>query len=184
MQRATGVVSALLAVALVVACGPSLRRTYQSDNAFVRCFDMDYNPARSADEKRQCWQTWLGEYVYNQPEDKIAYAELRLEEIADGISVPGPPGPDGAFDQRPIPPKPDGGVEPEVDEEPEPAEPEQPPAVEEADGGTAELPGSDCEASCKKSYVPCSEACESEEGECAAACEAGYKACMRGCFAD
>jgi hypothetical protein len=38
---------------------------------------------------------------------------------------------------------------------------------------------------CKKSFVPCSEACgEDEGGGCAAACEAGYKSCMRDCFAD
>jgi len=180
---AASVVLATAGVALE-GCGPSIRRTYQSDNAFVRCFDMDYNPGRSIDEKRECWQTWVGEHVYNQPEDKVAYAELRLEEIADGISVPGPPGPDGAFHERPVPPAPDAGVEPAPEPKPEPAEP-KPDPVEEGDAGPAELPASDCEASCKKSYVPCSEACAEAAGdECAAACEAGYKSCMRDCFAE
>ena len=186
MSRAKWILVTAVAIALVAACGPSIRRTYQSDNAFARCFDMDYNPARSTDEKRVCWETWLGEYVYNQPADKVAYAELRLDEIGDGISVPGPPGPEGAFDQRPEPPRPDGGVA--AEDHGEPAPEEEPPVAAgetEGDAGVTSLPESDCESMCKRSFVPCSEACAEAESEgCAAACEAGYKSCMRDCFAE
>jgi hypothetical protein len=186
MWRAGLIAVILLAVAIAVACGPSIRRTYQSDNAFVRCFDMDYNPARAVGDKEQCWSTWLAEHVYNQPDDKIAYAELRLTELKDGLSVPGPPGPEGAFDQRPEPTK----SQPEPEEaapeaEPEPAADETDAGPGSADGGAVELPASECEALCKKSHGPCAEACGDEgAAECAAACEAGYKACMRACFAD
>lgn len=103
MIRVCGVL-ALTAVgtaALWTACGPSLRRTHQSDNSFDRCFDMDYDPARSIGEKRDCWFSWLDEHVYNQPDDKLAYARLRLDELISGISIPGPPGPPGAFHERP-----------------------------------------------------------------------------------
>jgi hypothetical protein len=99
---------ALVLTLSIPGCGPSLRRTYQSDNAFARCFDMDYNPTVSAEEKQVCWDRFLDRYVYNQPHDKIAYAELRLGELSKGISVPGPPGPPGAFHERPEPP-PDSG---------------------------------------------------------------------------
>lgn len=88
-----------------LSCGPSFRRTAQSDNAFERCFDLDYKPGAPIDQKKACWTGWLAHYVYNQPQDKIAYANLRLKEIADDISVPGPPGPPGSFDQRPTPPE-------------------------------------------------------------------------------
>jgi hypothetical protein len=185
MPRWCWLLPILLAVAIAAACGPSIRRTYQSDNAFQRCFDFDYNSAKSSDDKRECWSTWLDEYVYNQPEDKVAYAELRLKEIADGISVPGPPGPNGSFDRRPEPVK---DVEP-TGEAVEPAAPadQEPDAgpAEDGDGGAAELPAGDCEAACKSSYTPCNESCaEAESNECSTACEAGYKSCMRNCFAE
>ena len=113
MTRAKSVAAglALLAVAglAVASCGPSFRRTYESDNAFTRCFDLDYRPGVAAGEKTECWNAWLDRHVYNQPQDKIAYARLRLDELARGVSVPGPPGPPGAFDERsPV----DGGVAP------------------------------------------------------------------------
>ena len=172
------------AVALAVACGPSLRRTYQSDNAFKRCFDFDYNPRKSVGQKRDCWETWLADHVYNQPADKVTYAELRLEEIADGISVPGPPGPEGEFDRRPEPPlpEPDAGT-------PEPAE-DTPVAADEADAGVdgapaTTMPEQECEQRCKSSFTPCAEACgEPGPESCRAACDAGYRGCMRGCFGE
>lgn len=188
MSRTIWVLTTLAAIVVVVACGPSIRRTYQSDNAFERCFDIDYNPARTADDKRDCWSTWLGQYVYNQPSDKIAYAELRLEELEKGISVPGPPGPEGAFDQRPEPlatDSADGGV----DDAPETAPGETAVAAQvdagPEDAGLPELPQGDCEAACKRSYLPCSSACaDSEDDACSAACEISYKTCMRQCFAE
>ncbi|HUT79449.1 MAG TPA: hypothetical protein VM285_17260 [Polyangia bacterium] len=100
VEHATAVVRSILVGAVLVAlilsgpgCGPSLRRTEQSDNAFLRCFDGDYHPGRALAEKESCWSAWLERRVYNQPADKVAYAELRLTELVDGISVPGPPGP-------------------------------------------------------------------------------------------
>ena len=47
----------VVSLGLALACGPSLRRTYQSDNAFERCFDFDYNPGKSIGQKRECWET-------------------------------------------------------------------------------------------------------------------------------
>lgn len=96
--------SALIASAIIgiaVSCGPSFRRTYQSDASFERCFDMDFNPEESPDLKSQCWREWLDSHIYNQPDDKIRYAEMRRAEIAQGIWVPGPPGYPGTFDHRP-----------------------------------------------------------------------------------
>ncbi len=53
------VLGVAIAVVVGMSCGPSLRRTYQSDNAFERCFDMDYNPGLSVDRKTECWTGWL-----------------------------------------------------------------------------------------------------------------------------
>ena len=101
----------------LTACGPSIRRTYQSDMAFERCFDRDYDPQAPDDTKSECWRVWLDQQIYNQPDDKIKYAEMRRVELARGISIPGPPGPPGSFFKRPrllvdasAPPPIDGGV--------------------------------------------------------------------------
>ena len=91
----------LTSVLLWASCGPSFRRTYQSDTAFERCFDKDFDPHTPDGEKSACWGEWLAKYIYNQPDDKIRYAEMRRMEIAQGISVPGPPGMPGQFFKRP-----------------------------------------------------------------------------------
>ena len=153
---------------LAWACGPSIRRTYQSDNAFSRCFDMDYNPAASIAAKTHCWSAWKQKYIYNQPDDKQRYAELRLAELAKGISDPGPPGPPGAFHQRPKP-KPKKSEKPKKETAPQDA---------------AQL--GQCEKSCKDAQKTCAEACMTDAGvtppPCQNACNAGYKTCMRACF--
>ena len=91
----------LAALGLFTACGPSIRRTYQSDMAFEHCFDLDYDPQSADADKSACWRVWLDDQIYNQPDDKIRYAELRRMEIAKGISIPGPPGMPGQFFKRP-----------------------------------------------------------------------------------
>lgn len=161
----------LIAIAgLVTSCGPSLRRTYESDNAFARCFDMDYNPGISRPEKEQCWSTWLKKHIYNQQDDKLRYANLRLDELSKGILIPGPPGPPGAFDQRPEPTQDAGPID----------------AGEATDiNKTDRIPGSACTGGCKESLKACRRACQSDAGSaktCSAPCDAGYKACMKHCF--
>jgi hypothetical protein len=174
---ATAIIAALVTAAFP-GCGPSLRRTEQSDNAFLRCFDMDYHPGRTADEKETCWSRWLERRVYNQPPDKVAYAELRLREIGKGISVPGPPGPPGSFHERPAPAAGgraissagiDGGAD----------------AVDLAagDAGPIPLPGDDCAGACREAFGACGARCAGDSGtDRQAACEAGYTSCMRSCF--
>ncbi|MFO8073184.1 MAG: hypothetical protein R6V85_15035 [Polyangia bacterium] len=207
MSKSACVTVALVAVAVAggswLSCGPSLRRTHQSDNAFLRCFDMDYNPGRSAEQKERCWSEWLEEHVYNQPEDKVAYAELRLEELAEGISVPGPPGPPGSFDERPRPGEEQSPEDFAVEVEPRPEPGGEPAAADAgasplaaasadagatgdagADSGVADLPGGDCQRMCRNSYEPCLGACRESSAppSCANACEKAYRACMRSCF--
>jgi hypothetical protein len=159
---------------LIVSCGPSLRRTYESDNAFARCFDMDYDPGAAGRDKEICWTIWLEKRVYNQQEDKIRYARLRLEELEKGISVPGPPGPPGAFDKRPAP-------EPETSVKLETRKKVKKAHAEEA------APGSECERVCKESLKTCRENCRTDAGVdnfCKNACDESYKTCMTQCFGD
>lgn len=173
----------LIVVLLLLGCGPSQRRTYQSDNAFARCFDRDYNPEVNLVQKKNCWSNWLMSHQYNQPDDKTKYARLRLSEIADGVSIPGPPGPPGSFDQRPSIPA-NITAEAETDAGPKPMATDPP----------LPLPKSaSCEASCRESFKSCADACHSAApassspdggvvNPCNKACEAGYQACMKACF--
>ncbi len=158
---------ALLAV-LLYACGPSIRRTYQSDNAFSRCFDMDYRPASSPDDKAVCWSNWLRDHVYNQPHDKIGYARLRLKELAEGISIPGPPGPEGAFDQRP-----------ETDEDSE-NENTQTVLSTTEETSSNEI----CETNCQSVFETCATACQTDAGveeTCSIACLKSLSQCIKLC---
>jgi hypothetical protein len=82
----------VLALGLFVMCGPSLRRTQQSDNAFILCFDLDARQSATTEEKTACWQTWIDKYVYNQFDDKIRHAEDRLNALQKGGDRP-PSGP-------------------------------------------------------------------------------------------
>lgn len=167
----------LSVVLLAAACGPSIRRTHQSDNAFERCFDMDYRPGAPDAEKESCWNTWLSEHVYNQPGDKIRYARLRLDELSEGISTPGPPGPPGEFDRRPDTP-PDAGVG----------------TVSGASSQRAGAPAqkvvvtSDdpplCRSDCDFVFQTCEASCESDAGlneGCAEACATSRRACLDLC---
>jgi hypothetical protein len=164
-------VCAASGAAAIASCGPSIRRTYQSDNAFTRCFDLDYRPGVAALEKAGCWRHWLDDHVYNQPDDKIEYAALRLEELANGISVPGPPGPPGAFHVRPNP----------TSEEVAPVA-DAPGADGGVDGGSAAVAtGLACEEPCRSSLAACRGSCGGAAA-CVTACEDGYRACMRSCF--
>jgi hypothetical protein len=185
-------VSAALATMIISGpgCGPSLRRTEQSDNAFLRCFDGDYHPGRAAAEKGACWSAWLERRVYNQPADKVAYAELRLDELAAGISVPGPPGPAGAFHERP--------VASALESAPETGDADggsAGPAAGSADAGIDAAgdggvgvdgplpPGDRCARACRRAFEVCGARCGDGAGpECRAACEDGYTSCMRSCF--
>ncbi len=171
------VLGVAIAVAVGTSCGPSLRRTYQSDNAFERCFDMDYNPGLNVDRKTECWREWLEKRVYNQPEDKIEYAGLRLAELNDGISIPGPPGPEGMFDERPS----FGGIQQSGTEG-------QVEAPVQTDGGVADAgslvaPGQNCEMVCKTAFGACAQVCSgSVSGKYKKGCDSGYRACMKACF--
>ena len=182
--RKTGVTAAI-AVALFVACGPSFRRTYESDNAFERCFGMDYNPSVSVEEKTECWIEWLGDRVYNQPEDKISYARLRLNELEGGVSIPGPPGPEGAFDARPAA-EADSDDERDSDRYAGPVEVDAGPAERDA-GLDSQAPVTECEKECKTAFSTCRQECASDAGvsdDCLGACEREYRPCMQRCFTD
>ena len=164
-------IAALIGGAVILSCHPSMRRTYQSDNAFERCFDKDYNPATDKAHKEICWSSWLEKRVYNQEDAKVRYAELRLNELSKGISIPGPPGPAGAFDKRPA-------LTLDVDAPNKvskalPAAPIVKPATAQ------------CETSCKKSLDACENVCETDAGtneDCKKGCNAGHQACTKSCF--
>jgi len=91
MSRPPRLIIALILSAAPVCCGPSIRQTTRSDNAFIRCFDLDNDRSARVTDKQRCWSEWLEHYVYNQYDDKIGYAQKRLRELN---------GPEAATDRR------------------------------------------------------------------------------------
>lgn len=167
----------LFIVIAVAGCGPSLRRTYQSDRAFASCFDRDYDADIELANKRSCWETWLEKRVVHQPSDKVAYAQLRLREIDAGVTVPGPPGPQGKFDQRPAP------EIPALKAAPPASSPESTPV-----GTDDPAPGKACREGCRQSLLACRNACHDTQNPqsesevlCSSACDSGFTACMKSC---
>lgn len=171
---------AALALCLIVAvsgCGPSIRRTYQSDLAFTRCFDRDYDPDIGAFAKHDCWERWKAEQVINQPSDKLAYADLRLRELDAGVSVPGPPGPPGRFADRPAP-----DLETPTAARPQKAAPKAAPE------SATSAPSAGCREGCRQSLFACQKSCATATppdaaatSPCGGACDAGFTACMKSC---
>ncbi len=178
-RRWTIPLSFLLAVLIAAACGPSIRRTHQSDNAFERCFAMDYRPGAPDTDKETCWTTWLADHVYNQPGDKVRYARLRLDELAKGVSTPGPPGPPGQFDLRPAP-SPDAGVGQAVTGTLKGASTPPSPGEIIATSDDTSL----CPSDCDFVFQTCKASCHSDAGlneGCAGACATSRTACLDLC---
>ncbi|MCU0664977.1 MAG: hypothetical protein MUC50_21980 [Myxococcota bacterium] len=175
----------IAAIAIATGCGPSLRRTYQSDVAFATCFDADYAAQIDAAQKRACWETWIAGRIVNQPEDKERYARLRLRELEAGVSVPGPPGPPGKFDERPAPELASHTpTAPQRTQSP----PSKPPSFEFQ---PLDVPGARCRETCRRSLLACQTTCnaakkstEESPGPCSAACGSGFMECMKSCAAE
>ena len=71
-------VLAVLALAAVAGCGPSIRLVAASNVYFEYCYAADRDAARSDIERRACWTAWQEHYEIGQPPERIDYAHERL----------------------------------------------------------------------------------------------------------
>lgn len=186
--------SAVLAVsAVVLGCGPSLRRVQQSRVYFERCYAADFDPRIPLAEKHACWTAWREHYTMGQPPDRTDYALRRIQAIEQGESVPRLPGlPEAALGPRratPIMAVSTSEEEPEAETPPAAsADEERLPARERRRRRRQPMPRTanpTCAATaCEPAWRACTEACpELGAGDaCRTACEVELQSCARGCF--
>ncbi|MGB5697673.1 MAG: hypothetical protein WBM46_18620 [Polyangiales bacterium] len=107
------------------------------------------------DQRRQCWSQWAKEHSEDQPPEQVAYAEMRLQQLALDAST------------RPLPnqaPVPRAAYEHEY--------PRSPPA---------EYPTSGCDPLCNDHWARCNSYCDMKDKSCLAACEGEFRICIQGC---
>ena len=68
----------------VLACGPSLKSVHEGTVRFEHCNRLDLDQQVAKTECARCWTTWLAEYTYGQPRDRIDYARRRARAAANG----------------------------------------------------------------------------------------------------
>ncbi|KPK14205.1 MAG: hypothetical protein AMJ62_13650 [Myxococcales bacterium SG8_38] len=138
-----------------IACGPSLKQAQRSEERYQGCFSGDYDPAVTPGQRSACWSGWLAHDAEDQPPERVAYAQKRLQQLAsDGSTLPLP---------NPVP-------EPAPTREHE--YPRPPPAV---------YPTSSCDPFCNDRWAACNSHCDMKDKSCAAACESEYRVCLGGC---
>lgn len=84
--RAARGASRLLCVVFggAVACGPSLTSVHEGTVRFEHCNRLDLDERAVKADCKKCWNTWLGEYTYGQPRDRIEYARRRARSLENG----------------------------------------------------------------------------------------------------
>jgi hypothetical protein len=70
------------------ACGPSITTVHEGTVRFEHCNRLDLDQHVAKQECRQCWSSWLSEYTYGQPRDRIDYARRRTRALANGEARP------------------------------------------------------------------------------------------------
>ena len=79
---------AWLALGGALACGPSLTTVHEGTVRFEHCNRLDLDESVAKHECKQCWSSWLSEYTYGQPRDRIDYARRRSRALANGEARP------------------------------------------------------------------------------------------------
>jgi hypothetical protein len=205
--RTTKLGLAPLAVAALVACGPSFQVIYEGNARFEHCYALEENPQTAMHDKATCWRDWSERYTYGQTKDRINYATARYVALADApnaptdealmMAAPGEtrrstitaPTPTNAFAP---PPK---VLEPTEARSAPIIRPASDVPVFSADAGAstgaaatvpASLPASICVDGCGGTFQKCNGACDSDGGVAKAtscqACLKTYRTCMRDCF--
>lgn len=186
------------------ACGISPRIAHQGSAYFEHCNAADLDPARSMEQRRECWAAWLEYYAGGQPADRQRYARDRFAALADGqelaalgpedlVSAPGdtPPvsAPPGIADPASAAPPvmsdvtPSGSAEDAGAATPEsesrPVEPPPPPPLTPPRTQTTRRA---CSAYCEPRWDACVARCQSRDRRgCVEACEAEYRFCSGAC---
>jgi len=185
--------AAVSVTAIVLGCGPSLRRVQQSRVYFERCYAADFDPRIPVAEKHACWNAWMEHYTLGQPRDRRDYAEERIYAIEHGESVPRLPGlPEAALGPTravtvtaasgPTTDPVERAAAPRTADEEE--LPERPRRGHDYTPPVPQTNNPTCATSaCESGWQSCLDSCpEHGDDACQTACEVELQACARGCF--
>ncbi len=184
-----------LAVAGLVACGPSFQVIYEGDARFEHCYALDELPQISMDEKSECWSQWTKSYTYGQTRNRVDYATMRAKALRE---VPAAPTDEALMSAAPG----EGTGRAVGHDEPATTNAFAPPptTMSDVDGGAAQaggtgmdqihVPGTTPASAPPPPREPCTDRCRSEWGTCKGACRAkgcvacdtSYGGCMKRCF--
>jgi hypothetical protein len=182
----------LLALITPAACGPSVQSIHEGNVRFEHCYRLDLELDVAPGHRQACWKTWLGQYTYGQPRDRLEYARRRVRSIATGdasrltldlgserreesrqfyLVVPAPT-------SVHAPPPPIATRMNLVESAPAVSAGASPPAA-----SAAGAPGEPCAQECRAAFQSCGRACQPEAtSTTCASCEPDYKKCMQRCF--
>jgi hypothetical protein len=73
-----------LSFGAAIACGPSLTSVHEGTVRFEHCNRLDLDEHAAKGDCKKCWSTWLNEYTYGQPRDRIDYARRRTRSLENG----------------------------------------------------------------------------------------------------
>lgn len=82
MTLAVGVVGTCAA-----GCGASIQAIYEGDVRFEHCMALDAQPHVRPPIRRACWVEWVTFYTYGQTRDRVAHAQLRIQQLDGGAEL-------------------------------------------------------------------------------------------------
>jgi hypothetical protein len=163
----------------LLACGASIRGTYESDVRFEHCMALDARPDVKPTIRRACWEEWVSFYTFGQTRDRIEYAHLRAKQLGAAsdfdegarptVAAVAAPDPTSAIAPPPLvmattdggpPAPPDGGTPAPTDTGTFGR------CTDECDKGLET-----CRKTCKAT-PPCEQACSARRKRCRGRCEA------------
>lgn len=60
---------------------------HQSEAYYEHCHAADLDPARSTDDRLQCWSAWVEHYHQGMPPERVSHARRRLVALENGITI-------------------------------------------------------------------------------------------------
>jgi hypothetical protein len=166
-MRGGSVAFLMIAGAVVMGCGPSLKTLVESDMRFEHCYRIDEDPSTPIPQKHACWADWTARYTRGQDRSRVRYAKDRMAVLGGAAAAP-PPAPTAVACPTPSSPY------------------SPPPAVVGTDSKSAAAPsvkpaGQACTDACSQAWKVCISPCGNGAG-CFEACDTHFKGCMKACF--
>ncbi len=169
-------------------CGPSVQSIHEGSVRFEHCYRLDLELEVASGHRQACWVSWLKQYTFGQPRDRLDYAARRVRSFSTGDGS----GPRLQLDAKQRdetrqfylvvpPPTSVHGPPPPIATRVNASAP--PPGNGTGGAAPSAAPRESCATDCRSAFAKCGEACpaESASGACAS-CDPDYRRCMQRCF--